>query len=238
VVSPGRRDDREFLYSVDVEGTRNLVEACVATGVGQLILTSSGAVYGYYADNPQPLGENDALRGNPEFAYSDHKRLVEEMLAGFRESHPQLKQLVLRPCTILGETTDNQITAMFHRKRVLGIAGSPTPFVFIWDQDVVECIIKGLRENREGIYNVAGSGVLTLREIAQILGKPYLELPAPVVQGALAVLKLLGLTQYGPEQVNFLRYRPVLSNAKLIGEFGTTPHKTTREAFDFYLSHH
>lgn len=234
VVSPGKKDDRAFLYSVDVEGTKNLLRACVASGVSQIILTSSGAAYGYYADNPNPLSEDDALRGNAEFAYSDHKRLVEEMLGRYRESHPGLKQLILRPCTILGETTDNQITAMFHRKRVLGISGAPTPFVFIWDRDVAECIVRGLEQSAAGIYNVAGTGSVTLREIADVLGKPYIELPSVLLKTALWFLKRLGLTPYGPEQVNFLRYRPVLSNARLIQDFGYTPHKTSREALDFY----
>lgn len=237
VVSPGKKDDRDFLYSVDVDGTENLLRACVATRVSQIILTSSGAAYGYYADNPNPLTETDALRGNPEFAYSDHKRLVEEMLARYRESHPELLQLILRPCTILGETTDNQITAMFHRKRVLGISGAPTPFVFIWDRDVAECIVKGLEESAAGIYNVAGTGSMTLREIANAIQKPYVELPSALVKTALWFLKRLGLTSYGPEQVNFLRYRPVLSNTRLIQDFGYTPHKTSSEALDFYWNH-
>ena len=51
------------------------------------------------------------MRGNEAFAYSHHKRLVEEMLADYRRDHPQLKQVVFRVGTILGETTRNQITA-------------------------------------------------------------------------------------------------------------------------------
>lgn len=237
VVSPGKRDDREFLHSVDVAGTENLLQACVGAGVEQIILTSSGAAYGYYPDNPVPLTEDDALRGNPEFAYSDHKRLVEEMLARYRKSQPALKQLILRPCTILGATTDNQITAMFRRKRIMGIRGASLPFVFIWDQDVAECIVRGLQQIAAGIYNVAGSGSMTLPEIATALNKPYIGLPSALVKSALWILKRLGATSYGPEQVNFLRYRPVLSNARLIEEFGYTPHKTSREAFEYYWEH-
>ena len=73
--------DRARDYDIDVNGTRNVLDACLSAGVGQLIVTSSGAAYGYHPDNPAWLDEQDPLRGNPEFAYSDHKRLVEEMLA-------------------------------------------------------------------------------------------------------------------------------------------------------------
>jgi UDP-glucose 4-epimerase len=44
------------------------------------------------------------------------------------------------------------------------------------------------------------------------------------------------VTQYGPEQVDFLRYRPVLSNRRLKEEFGFTPRKTSRQVFEFFLA--
>ncbi|MCD6296485.1 MAG: SDR family oxidoreductase [Deltaproteobacteria bacterium] len=236
IVTPGRKPNREFEYSVDVLGTENVLKACLEAGVKKLIITSSGAAYGYYPDNPEWLDENDALRGNTEFAYSLHKRLVEEMLARFRREHPELKQLVLRPGTVLGAATDNQITALFEKPFIMGLAGAASPFVFIWDQDVVGCMLKGIFDDSTGIYNLAGDGVLTMKEIAGLMGKPYVPLPVLFVRSALWVLKKLGLTQYGPEQVNFLRYRPVLSNRRLKKEFGYVPEKTTREVFEYYLA--
>ena len=236
IVTPEKGFSREFLYSVDVCGTENILKACIETGVQKVIITSSGAAYGYYPDNPQWLTEADTLRGNHEFAYSDHKRLVEEMLAYYRKEHPKLKQLIFRPGTILGATTDNQITALFQRPYILGLKGAATPFVFIWDQDVVNCIVKGIREDITGIFNVAGDGVLTMKEIASMLEKPYLSLPAWLVKAALWIVSRLKLSRYGPEQVNFIRYRPVLSNHRLKDEFGYTPKKTTRQVFEYYIN--
>lgn len=235
IVTPGRQSNRALEYAVDVLGTENVLKACVATGVQKIIVTSSGAAYGYHADNPAWLQETDALRGNEEFAYSHHKRLVEEMLARYRKQHPQLQQLIFRPGTVLGKNVHNQITALFERKFVLGLRGAASPFVFIWDQDVAACIVKGILENKTGIYNLAGEGILSMREIAQMLRKPYLPVPVTLLQSALWLLSKLHLSQYGPEQVNFLRYRPVLANQKLKTEFGYTPQLTTREVFEYYL---
>ncbi|MDH3306224.1 MAG: SDR family oxidoreductase [Acidimicrobiia bacterium] len=231
IVTPLPHHTREFLHSVDVEGTLNVIEASLAAGVEHITVTSSGAAYGYHADNPAWIDETDPLRGNPEFAYSDHKRIVEEILAGYRSSHPGLRQLVFRPGTILGASVDNQITAMFGWPVILGIAGSETPFVFIWDTDVVEIITTGCLSGREGIYNLAGDGAVPLRQIASELDKRFLPVPAAVVKAGLAVLGAMKVTPYGPEQVDFLRYRPVLSNRRLIDEFGYTPARTSLEAF-------
>lgn len=236
IVTPGKKSSREFEYSVDVLGTQNLLEACVAARVRKIVITSSGAAYGYHADNPAWLEEDHALRGNPAFAYSDHKRLVEEMLARYREEHPELKQLVFRPGTVMGETASNQITALFKKPVIIGLMGAPSPFVFIWDKDVISCIMKGIKEDLTGIFNLAGDGTLTLREIASLMGKPYLPLPVSLTKISLWFLKKLGLTQYGPEQIGFLRYRPVLSNRRLKEVFGYAPQKSTREVFGSYLS--
>jgi UDP-glucose 4-epimerase len=234
IVNPGRKSDREFEYQVDVEGTRNVVEACIAAGVSQLVVSSSGAAYGYHADNPAWLAEDDAIRGNEAFAYSWHKRLVEEMLAGYRASAPQLRQTVLRIGTILGATVANQITALFEKRRPLAIAGADSPFVFVWDEDVVGAILHAVRSGRAGIYNVAGDGALTIHEIAARMGKRCRVVPAPVLQAALWIGRAFGLTAYGPEQLRFLRYRPVLDNRRLKEEFGYRPRKTSAEAFDFW----
>ncbi len=236
IVTPGKHSDREFEYSVDVLGTENLLKACVAAGVAKIIVSSSGAAYGYHADNPSWITEDAPPRGNREFAYSWHKRLVEEMLADYRMQAPQLAQVVFRIGTILGETVKNQITDLFDKPRLIAIRGSDSPFVFIWDQDVVGCMLQAVYSGRAGIYNVAGDGAMRIQEIAARLDKRCVALPAWLLQAALALLKPLGLTQYGPEQVNFLRYRPVLANRRLKQEFGYVPQKTSAEVFEFYLA--
>ncbi len=229
--------DRARDYDIDVNGTRNVLQACVAAGVEHISISSSGAAYGYHADNPAWLSETDPLRGNPEFAYSDHKRQVEELLQDYRDQHPQLRQLILRVGTVLGANTNNLITALFARKRLIAVRGSDSPFVAIWDQDLVAIIEQGVTSNRAGIFNVAGDGALSMRDIALLLNKPLLNLPAVLLKSVLAVGKLSGLGRYGPAQVNFLRYRPVLSNARLKSEFAYTPQKTSREVFEHFIAH-
>jgi UDP-glucose 4-epimerase len=238
VVTPPPGMTRDELRRVDVLGTENVLEACVAANAGRIVVASSGAAYGYHADNPAAIAEDWPLRGNPEFAYSDHKRRVEEMLARYRAAHPRLAQFVFRVCTVIGATTDNQITALFAKPRLLAVRGAASPFSFVWDGDVVECLAQALSSDRPGVYNLAGDGAMTMQEIARRLGKPCVELPAWLIRGALAALRPLGLTRYGPEQVDFLRYRPVLDNDRLKTEFGFVPRCSSLEAFEHWAIAH
>lgn len=235
VVTPPPGMSEEQLHAIDVGGTQSLIQAAAAHGIEQLIVTSSGAAYGYDPRNAEWLDEDQPLRGHAQFAYAKHKREVELLLAEARAQHPHLKQLVLRPGTILGKQVNNQITELFKKPAVLGIRGSDSRFVFIWDQDVVDIICRGLRQQSAGIFNLAGDGALSLKEIAELLGKPYRPLPAWLIRTALRVLKPLGLSPYGPEQVDFLRYRPVLSNRRLKQDFGFSPRYSSREAFLAFL---
>ncbi|MFW2387606.1 MAG: SDR family oxidoreductase [Polyangiales bacterium] len=225
---------KDLAYRVDVLGTENILEACAAVDAKRLIVTSSGAAYGYHADNPDWLDEDDPLRGNEEFEYSKNKRLVENMLAQWREDRPSLRQVVFRPGTIVGPDVRSPVTDLFEKPVVLGIIGSDSPFVFIWDQDLVACLVDAVFSDKVGIYNQAGDGALTPREIAKLIDKPYVPLPATLVKGILWTLKSLGLGENGPERVKFLQYRPVLSNRRLKEEYGYVPELSSREAFELY----
>lgn len=160
------------------------------------------------------------------------------MLARYRKGHPALEQVVFRVGTILGRATDNQITALFLRRRPLVIRGAWSPFVFVWDQDVVRCLERAVADGPAGIYNVAGDGTLSMAEIAERMGRRPLVVPAALLQAGLAVLKPFRLSRYGPEQLDFLRYRPVLANDRLKQVFGFVPSLTSAATFELWRSAH
>jgi UDP-glucose 4-epimerase len=233
VVAAGGDEQRD--YEIDVNGTENVLRGCVAAGVQHLVVTSSGAAYGYHSDNPVPLRESDTLRGNEDFAYARNKRLVEELLARWRTMHPELRQTVFRPCTVLGPGTANQITAMFRRPLVLGLTGTATPFSLIADSDVIAVLLKAARGGPAGVFNLAGDGTLSLAQIAARLRKPYLALPPALLKAALWLLNLLGVTRLGPQHVKFIQYRPVLDNAQLKSGFGYAPQLDAVAVFERYV---
>lgn len=236
IVNPGRDVDLE--YRVDVEGTAHVLDACIRAGVRRIVVSSSGAAYGYHADNPEWITEDSPARGSDEFPYSKHKRLVEDMLAAARDEHPQLEQVIFRIGTILGPTVRNQITALWDAPRLLRVAGSDSPFVFVWVDDVAGAMVRAATDGPVGVFNVAGDGRMTVPEIAERLGKRMLTIPAWALGAALAVGHVLRVTEHGPEKVRFLRHRPVLANRRLKEEFGYTPERTSREAFEEYLRTH
>ncbi|TXJ14556.1 MAG: SDR family oxidoreductase [Afipia sp.] len=232
VVAVGGDPQRD--WEIDVLGTKNVLQSALDAGVEHLIVTSSGSAYGYHADNPVPLHETDPLRGNADFPYARNKREVEEMLIEWQELYPDLQQTVFRPCTVLGPTTNNQITAIFERPIVMGVSGTATPFSLIADSDVVDALVQAVRQPKAGTYNLAGDGTLSLREIAELNHRPYISIPPWLLKSALWLLHLLRITKLGPGHAKFIQYRPVLSNDKLKAGFGFTPRYDARRVFERY----
>lgn len=234
VVTPPPGDHRAMQFDVDVRGTRHVIAGCLRAGTEHFIYTSSGAAYGYHPRNCAPLREDDPVRGNQAFAYAHHKRLVEEELARARGEHPELKQLIFRVSTVLGPSTDNQITGLFEQRVVTGLRGVASRFCIISDEDIVGALLHGVSTQKSGIFNLTGDGVLTLKEIAGRMGGRYLALPEPVIRAALTGLSAAGLSPFGPEQILFLKYRPVLDNTRLKEDFGYRPKLSSAQAFERY----
>ncbi len=234
IVTPGPESSREHEYQVDVEGTRHVLDACIESGVRRLIVASSGAAYGYHPDHPEFIRESQATHGNEEFAYSWHKHLVELMLAKARSTYPELEQVILRVGTVLGENTQNQLSAMFLRPFLLSVKGGDDRFVFIWDQDLVRCLRFAVHSEKAGIFNVCGDGALSTHEMARLSGRRFISVSGKLLGFVLRLAGLLRLTQLKPEQVRFLKYRPVLSNAALKRDFGFIPEKTSKDTFLFF----
>jgi UDP-glucose 4-epimerase len=232
IVEPPPGMSAAELHDIEVGGTRRLVDACIATGVEHLTVTSSGAAYGYTPRNrDRLLTEDDPVPGHPRFAYARHKAEVEALLTGARRDHPTLGQLVLRPGTILGAGTDNQITALFDGPVILGLTDTDVPFVLVHDRDVARVIARGVAERVTGVFNLAGEGVLTLRDIAALEDARFLRLPPGLVRAALAAGHRVGVVRYGPEQVDFLRYRPVLDGSAARRAFPGAITQTTAETY-------
>ncbi|MEV8221226.1 MULTISPECIES: hypothetical protein [Dietzia] len=92
---------------------------------------------------------------------------------------------------------------------MLAVRGSDSPFVFIWDTDLVAIIVRAVGDGPAGVYNVPGTGTLTIDQIAAPLGKRTLAVP-----------------------------EPVLDNSRLREVFGYSPELTSAEAFDRWLAVH
>lgn len=96
------RDDvspKSLYYDVNVEGTKNILDAMDKAGVKNLIFTSSVAIYGLNKENPDESHLED-----PFNHYGKSKWQAEETIKEWYENDPKEKSItIIRPTVIFGE---------------------------------------------------------------------------------------------------------------------------------------
>src|SRR5271154_1556028 len=191
LIMGGPRETR----SVNLEGSRNVFQAAVSAGVKRLVYTSSVAAYGFHAENPQPLTEEVPARGTESHYYSAQKAEVEAMLLEVLDD-TSTDAYVLRPCIVGGPDAPLLIDSLPYTqiserlpgpvlrlldnvpilKPVLPDPGVPVPLVH--HDDVASAMRAAvLGRGTPGIYNLAASGELTVKDLASELG--WYSIPVP-----------------------------------------------------------
>ncbi|MBI4361819.1 MAG: SDR family oxidoreductase [Euryarchaeota archaeon] len=213
-------NERE-MHDIDVNGSRNVLQAALDAGTRKLIVASSATAYGAHPDNPEGLTEEDPLRGNPEFTYSHHKALVERICADLQRRHPGTLWTLLRPCIIVGPHQKNYLLdSILPPKRYYMVRGRAPRFQFVHEDDVARAYHQAILEDRPGPWNLAGDGGLTMPEMSRITGIPTRSAPYAMGRLGLTLAWRLRLIGAPPGVLDFICYPWTLDNRRIKNEWG------------------
>jgi UDP-glucose 4-epimerase len=154
---------------------------------------------------------------------------AEEAVAEFAAARPGTGVTVLRAADVLGDDQRSSPLTLLGLPVVPGLLGFDPRLQFIHEDDVIGALLHVVRHDLPGTFNAAADGVLTLSEIATLLGKPMLPVLPPWGLGfAAAQLRRIGL-RVPVELIGELRYGRGLDNRRLKAS-GYRYRYTTREA--------
>jgi UDP-glucose 4-epimerase len=231
--------DEHLMYDVDVNGTHNVLEAAAAAGTRQVLVTSSSTAYGAFPDNPVPLTEDDPVRGVASFAYARDKTESDRLCQLWAARHLDRLMTIVRPCIVFGPNVDNYLVRLWTKTPFSADAGQlDNPIQFVHEDDVVEAITALLLGRHAGPFNVAGDGLMTLRECAEVIGSPIRRMPLRAYRGLARAMWRARLSEAPPGQIEFALYPWIVSNEKLKRTTGWTPKHTTRETFEITMRAH
>jgi nucleoside-diphosphate-sugar epimerase len=226
---------------VNLDGSRNVFEASVQAGVKRVVYASSVAAYGFHRDNPKPLTEDVPTRGSASHYYSAQKAeveaLLDETLAGSKTA-----AYVLRPCIVAGPAAPLLIDSLPYTQlserlpaAVLNLLdGVPilrpvlpdpgVPFQLVHHDDLAGATRAAvLGRGAPGAYNIAGSGRLTVRQLADELGWYSIPVPELALDAAAEVVGRLGFLPAQAQWISAFREPVVMSTAKARKELGWRP---------------
>lgn len=237
------RDTRTY-DSVNVEGTKNVLDAAREAGAAKIIHVSSVVVYG---NASWPITETTPFGNRTPGHYARTKRAGEIIAQEYRTKF-NLPVVIVSPAGVMGPN-DPKATGRYVRSLVQGkmpaqvLTNCTFPFVHV--RDVAEAIVKALEKGKnEGEKYLVAAENLTFGEInlmiSQIAGirLPLLTLPTPLVlAGSYGATFLANLTGKPPmldmsvEQISMMRQGMEVDGSKAMRELGIsyTPIRTALE---------
>jgi UDP-glucose 4-epimerase len=231
--------DEHFMYDVDVNGTHNVLEAAAAAGTRQVLVTSSSTAYGAFPDNPVPLTEEDPVRGVPGFAYARDKTESDRLCQLWAATYPERTMTIVRPCIVFGPNVDNYLVRLWTKAPFAPDAGHLDHQIqFVHEDDVVEAIGALLLGRHGGAFNVAGDGLVTLRECSELIELPIRRMPLRAYRGLARAMWTARLSEAPPGQIEFALHSWIVSAEKLKQTTGWRPKHTSRETFEITMRRH
>ncbi len=222
--------DKSAIHSINVDGSKTVLEAVAKSKITQLVVASSVAAYGSHPDNPDPITETSPLRGNSNSYYSHTKVLVEQMLDAFEMDHEGVTVTRLRPSVFCGRNTNNFFLD-FLRVRFLAYPRENREGIpVVHEDDVARAFHLALKQKTAGAFNIT-AGNLGIDEMAKVLGIPALGAPYPVLKQLLNVGYSLGVSPCSAHWLELGRYPLRLSNDKAREVLGWQPEHAPLEAF-------
>jgi UDP-glucose 4-epimerase len=234
-------------HRVNLEGSRNVFSATVAAGAPRLVYTSSVAAYGFHADNPPLLTEDVPPRGTGAHAYSAEKAEVEKLLGDVTRGSATAVY-VFRPCVVagpdallmiesipyvqLGERMPDAVRWLLDAAPVLKpvIPDNGVSFQLVHHDDVASALrAAALGRGRPGVYNLAGPGTLTVRDLAEDLGWYAIPIPDLAVDAAAELAARLPFVPGKAQWINAVRVPVLMDTAKAQRELRWRPRYGARE---------
>jgi UDP-glucose 4-epimerase len=226
---------------VNLDGSRNVFEATVASGARRLVYASSVAAYGFHAENPQPLSEDVPARGSPEHYYSAQKAEVEALLRATLAGSATAAY-VFRPCIVAGPNAPllldslpyTQISERLPAPVLRLLDGVPilrpvlpdpgVPFQLVHHDDVASAMRAAvLGRGESGAYNLAGPGEMSVRLLAEELGWYSIPLPELAVDAVAELVGRLGFLPAQAQWISAFREPVIMDTRKARRELGWRP---------------
>jgi nucleoside-diphosphate-sugar epimerase len=239
LIQPSR--DEAVLRSVNVGGTRRVLEAVATAGVPALVHASSVGAYG---PGPKDRAVDEAwpTTGIESSFYARHKAECERMLDRFEREHAGVRVARLRPGLIFKREAASGIRRLFAgpflpsplvRRGLVPIVprNDRLRFQAVHSLDVGEAYRLAATRDVRGAFNIAADPILDGPMLAKLLRSRSVPVHGGLLRTLADVTWRLRLQPTSPGWVDMAFAVPLLDTTRARDELGWTPRHTASEAF-------
>lgn len=240
------QQSKKIIFSVNVEGTRSVLEASLKNKVKRLIFISTTAVYGV----PKHLPETEDSPLDPIGDYGKSKIAAENLCKNYIEKGLSIN--IIRPKTFLGPERlgvfELWFEAIYTGKRVFILGDGNNRYQLLAVSDVVGAIEKALRSKVSGeIFNIGAKEFGTWRTDLQAIIKyakshPKITslpvLPSQIILAFLERLRLSPIAEWHYRTLPVDSYVDIKKAEKLLNWYPKKSNKQLLlESYKWYEKH-
>lgn len=236
--------DKDFLWSSNVEGTHELVEAMKRHNVKKVIFTSTNCLWG--KPKGRPVTEDD--EPHPIEIYGQSKLEGEKILL---RAAPTITPVIIRCPTIMDAGRLGLLAILFEfideGRIVWVVGGGDNAYQFIYAQDLVDACVKSLALTEPVVMNIGSENVRSFKEVySDVIRRAGTKsrvgnLPKGLTLFAMKVAYVLGLSPLGPYQYKMIAESFEFDTTRIRRVLGWKPTLTNEEmlwrAYEHYRTH-
>ncbi|WP_176590843.1 NAD(P)-dependent oxidoreductase [Sphingobium sp. EM0848] len=240
LLAHGSISDRE-LWSSNVEGTQVLAETTAAAGVRNLVYLSSNCLWGQGFDRPVTEADEPA----PCELYGRSKWEGERILHAW---HNSFATTTIRCPTIIDEGRLGLLAILFEfiadGKKVWTVGKGDNRYQFIYAADLIDAIIRAIRQERSHIFGIGSDAVSTMRDTFQhVIDASHSRsrigaLPKAPTIAAMKLAHHLRISPLGPYHYRMIASSFMFDTSRIKAELGWQPTLTNSEmllrAYNYY----
>ncbi len=216
---------KDIIFSINIDGTKTVLEASLKNKVKRLVFISSTAVYGV----PRHLPETEEAPLDPIGYYGESKIAGEDLCREYMKKGLQIN--IIRPKTFLGPERlgvfQLWFEAIFTGRRVYLLGNGENKYQLLSVTDVAEAIMKALESKATNeVFNIGakefgtwksdlGSVISYAKSKSKITGFPVL--PSQLMLGVLEKLDLSPIAAWHYKTIPVDSYVSIEKAEKLLG---------------------
>lgn len=164
-------------FDVNVNGTENVLKACIKHKIKNFIAISSAAVYGNIINSKSKITEEMQL--NPISPYAKSKMLMERIIKNYSTDH-KINSIILRLFNVYGTKNHQEFSGViseFSKKiledgflKINGDGSNTRDFISLNDTlDAIQKAILKVSKFRAQIFNIGSGNSISVNELANLM---------------------------------------------------------------------
>lgn len=218
----------------DQADTTKFLEHCPYGGLQHLVVISSAAVYGARPHNPGLINESQPLKPGQSNCIALEWQTFEAQIEQALTARSDTTLTVLRPAHVLNPDGRDYFSRLCSKRLAFTLVGHDPSIQSLHPDDLAGAILSVVKHRGGGVYNVAPTGVITLRAMLRLTGGMRISKPRWVQR---VVRWLAPRSRVSPiDQIDYIRYSWTVSGEKLGRESGFQPAHSSVDAVLHFLS--